>query len=127
MNNEIRNQMNKYLAQLCFQIEIESKKEISFDIQWRFILADSKEDAIFLARELGLVEEQTFFNYQDKQVNWKFIGVPEIIEIPELNHGMEIISNSIEPIDSKEYARFIQLKSQDLALRISKKELTFHL
>lgn len=118
---------NKFLAQLCFQIEVEGKKSVSFDNQWRLILADSKSDAVFLARELGLTEEHTYLNDKNKKVHWKFMGVPEIIEIPELSHGIEIISSLISPEDANDYSNYIKLKSQDLALSISKKELTFHL
>lgn len=121
------NPPHKFLAQICFQIEVEGKKTVSFDNQWRFILADSKSDAIFLARELGLNEEQTFLNENEKKVHWKFMGVPEIIEIPELAHGIEIISQLVSPDDAVDYSNYIKLKSQDLALNISKKELTYHL
>lgn len=118
---------HKFLAQICFQIEVEGKKTVSFDNQWRLILADSKSEAIFLARELGLNEEQIFLNENEKKVHWKFMGVPEIIEIPELAHGVEIISQLVSPEDAKDYSNYIKLKSQDLALDITKKELTYHL
>lgn len=119
--------MNKYLTQLCFQIEIEDKQEISFEMQWRFILAESESDAVFAAREIGLKEEQVFLNGKNKNVHWKFISIAEVIEINEANHGVEIISSQVEPIDSNDYLKFIELKSQDLAFRINKKELTFRL
>ena len=104
--------MNRYLAKLIFNINIDNGKNSSqFDEQTRVIEAQSLEDAFFKARLKGKKEETHFLNKNNKQVNWEFIDVTELYPIDNVNDGEQIHSNTYEREDASSFIDSTRQKS----------------
>jgi len=116
-----------YIAQLYFEIQSQEQNKSQFDCQLRMIQAENEEEAFFLAKEIGLKETTQFVNENGKLVKWNFVGITHIQELDFSENGTQIFSDTIE-IDKKDtFLSYIQTKSKDLAMNISKKELIFSL
>lgn len=116
-----------YIAQLYFKIEIENQKMAQFDCQLRWVKAENEEEAYFIAKEIGLKEENHFVNEQGKLVRWNFVGITQINEMKTEENGSQLFSSTIETDLKDSFLQYIISKSKDLALELSKKELTFSL
>ncbi len=115
--------MNWYLAKLVFSIDIsESTVKAEFDEQFRLIKANSEEEAYYKAKSLGKSLQSSFYNANNKMVNWRFIDASELNLINELSDGVEIYSNTVE---TKEKESFINSVLQK-AMGIQAKNLSFY-
>lgn len=116
-----------YIAQLYFKIDIENQKMAQFDCQLRLVKAENEEEAYFIAKEIGLKEENHFINEHGKLVKWNFAGITQINELKTEESGSQLFSTTIETDLKDSFHQYILAKSKDLALELSKKELTFSL
>jgi hypothetical protein len=100
-----------YLAKLVYKIDRPAQnRPAEFDVQLRLIRADEKDWAIEKATTIGRLEETVVTDTHNRTVEWKFIGVTEIIEIGELEDTSLIYSQSEEPTNETEYK--VSLKSK---------------
>lgn len=112
--------MNWYLAKITFSIH--NKATVAqFDEQFKLLRAESREEAFYKARIIGLDEEMSFLNHQKQMVQWKFIDVEEIHRLDELKDGMDLYSRVHETEDGPAHTRFIRGK----AAGIEKSEAQF--
>lgn len=116
-----------YIAQLYFKIETENQNKSQFDCQLRMIQAENEEEAFFIAKGIGLTESSQFINTNGKLVKWEFVGITSISEFSMNENGTTLFSNTIETDSKDDFSNYIQTKTKDLALEISKKELIFSL
>ena len=114
--------MEKYLAKLIFNINIDNGNDASqFDEQIRIIESDSLEDAFHKARLIGKKEEEIFTDVQNKQISWQFIDVSDVYSINNIKDGDQIYSNTHKTNDTGSFIKFIRQKSME----IQAKNLTF--
>ena len=114
--------MNWFLAKIVFHIICgDGKHTPQFDEQLRLVEADNELQAIHQARLHGENEQVSFFNDRQKLVQWKFIGVSEIQQMPGLIDGAEIYSHIHEADDETEYLEMIRLKNHDLLCEMMKR------
>lgn len=116
-----------YIVQLYFKIETQGQKKSQFDCQLRMIEAENEEEAFFIAKEIGLKESTQFISENGHLVKWEFAGITNIQEMNLSENGSQIFSDTIETEINDTFLNYIQTKTKDLALRISKKELIFSL
>src|SRR5689334_21173617 len=99
--------MRWYLAKIIYRIICgEGDHTAQFDEQLRMIQAETGNQAIEKAIELGEREQETFYNNNQQLVQWKFINVSEIYEVSELIDGAEIYSRIHETDDAFSYLKF---------------------
>ena len=110
--------MNWYITKIVFNIAAETTIN-QFDEQLRLIAAESIEEAFHKARTVGLREEDIFYNDNMKEVKWEFVNVAEIIEISNLEDGIELYYRIHEAEEPKSYIHFIHKKA--IALRKNSK------
>ncbi len=103
--------MKWFIAKMIFRIIVSDEKKSQFDIQWRLILAQSINNAISQAKEIGYSEEEIFSSANNKTVEWKFIDVESIDELPELNNGTLVDSVTHEEKNPDGFIQMIKLKS----------------
>ena len=104
--------MNWYISKIVFKISAENTEHKGqFDEQLRLISADSVEEAFLKARTIGLSEEDSFLNDKMNQVKWEFINVAEVIQLKDLEDGIELYSNIRETEDSRSYVHCIHQKA----------------
>ena len=114
--------MEKYLAKLIFNINIDNGNDASeFDEQIRIIESHSLEDAFYKARLIGKNEEEIFTNAQNKRISWQFIDVSDVYSIDSIKDGDQIYSNTHKTTDTGSFIKFIRQKSME----IQAKSLTF--
>ena len=114
--------MEKYLAKLMFNINIDNGSDASqFDEQVRIIESRSLEDAFYKARVIGKKEEETFTDSQNKLVSWQFIDVSDVYPLEEVKDGEQVFSNTHKIKDTGSFIKFIRQKSME----IQAKNLTF--
>ncbi len=114
--------MEKYLAKLIFNINIDNGNDASqFDEQIRIIASHSLEDAFYKARVIGKKEEETFLDSDNKLVTWQFIDVLEVYPLGEVKDGEQVYSNTHKIKDTGSFIKFIRQKSME----IQAKNLTF--
>ncbi len=107
--------MNWYLTKIVFRIICGAGNHTSqFDEQLRIIQAADLEQACQKARELGMKEQDRFFNTQQQLVQWKFIGIPEIYRLNDLIHGAEFYSRIHEEEYPDQYIDIIYKKAEQL-------------
>ncbi|MCC7402583.1 MAG: DUF4288 domain-containing protein [Chitinophagaceae bacterium] len=95
--------MNWYLAKIIFRILCgDGNHTGQFDVQLRLIRAADKDEAFHKATQTGLKEEETFFNQNQKLVQWKFINIAELYKLSELIDGATLYSR-IEESDHPDY------------------------
>lgn len=104
--------MNRYIAKLVFNINIDNGKNISqFDEQTRIIEAQSLEDAFFKARLKGAKEEDYFLNKNNKEIYWKFIDVTELYPLGNAKDGEQLYSTTYEQEDASSFIDSMRQKS----------------
>jgi hypothetical protein len=113
--------MNWFISKIVFGITAENKQTQQFDEQIRLIQADSTEEAFLKARMIGLAEEDSFLNDDNKQIKWEFINIAELIPLKRLEDGVEVYSRIHEMEEAKSYINFIHQKA--VSLRLNAKPL----
>ena len=114
--------MEKYLAKLIFNINIDNGRDASqFDEQIRIIESRSLEDAFYKARVIGKKEEETFMDSNKQLVSWEFIDVADVYPLEEVKDGGQVFSNTHKINDTGSFIKFIRQKSME----IQAKNLTF--
>ena len=114
--------MEKYLAKLMFNINIDNGNDASqFDEQIRIIESPSLEEAFYKARVIGKKEEEVFTDTQNKQISWQFIDVSDVYALEDVKDGEQIYSNTHKTNDTGSFIKFIRQKS----MQIQAKNLTF--
>lgn len=114
--------MQKYLAKLMFNINIDNGKDATqFDEQLRIIESYSLEDAFYKARVIGKKEEESFMDASNKPVSWQFIDVSDVYALDSVKDGEQVYSNSHKTNDRNSFIKFIRQKSME----IQAKNLTF--
>lgn len=104
-----------YLAKIVYQIMIANGEYApQFEEQLRLIQAENGQEALDKAIALGEKEETVFYNYQDQQVYWKFLDVPELQLIQQLNDGMQLYSHIEEPEFAENYLALMQSKADNI-------------
>ena len=107
--------MNWYLAKIVFQIiSGKGNHTAQFDEQLRLISSCSKADAFYKAQQLGLREEESFFNKNRELVKWKFINVSDIYKLGEMIDGAELYSRIDEKFDGEEYIKTVNNKASGI-------------
>ena len=105
--------MNWYLAKLVYRIICgDGHHTPQFDEQLRLIEATHEEEAFDKARDIGIQEQDTFYNQQRKLVQWKFINVSELHILGGLLDGAELYSR-IQETDNAD--RYIELTNNKAA------------
>lgn len=116
-----------FLARIYFKIENGVTEKEQFDCQLRLIIADSSEEAFYIARAKAIESESDFLNCNGNVVKWKFNGITDLIPIDINNQGEELISTTIETDKEDRFSDYISLKNKEMAFTLSKKELIFSL
>ncbi|WP_317898740.1 DUF4288 domain-containing protein [Aurantibacillus circumpalustris] len=114
--------MEKYLAKLMFNINIDNGSDASqFDEQIRIIESHSLEEAFYKARVIGKKEEEVFTDSSNKQISWQFIDVSDVYSLDVVKDGDQLYSNTHKIKDTGSFIKFIRQKSME----IQAKNLTF--
>ena len=107
--------MNWYLSKIVFQIICgDGEHTAQFDEQLRLISADNKEEAFQKAQNMGMDEEEMFFNQKKQLVQWQFISVSELYQLKELMDGAELYSRIEEKEDAASYIHILQTKAEHI-------------
>lgn len=107
--------MNWYLVKLVFRIICGNGNHTSqFDEQLRIVQAVDIEQACQKAKELGLKEQDMFFNDQQQLVQWQYVGIPEIYRLNNLIDGAELYSRIHEEEYPDQYIDIIYKKAEQL-------------
>jgi len=107
--------MNWYLAKIVFRIICgDGDHTPQFDEQLRLVSATNKENAFYKANNIGMQEEETFFNSKQQLVRWQFINVCEVYRLSELIDGAEMYSRIEERDDAEAYIHVVNKKSKNI-------------
>ncbi|MDX2047572.1 MAG: DUF4288 domain-containing protein [Chitinophagaceae bacterium] len=116
--------MNWYLAKLVFRIICgDENHRPQFDEQLRLISAANEEEAFCKAQSIGEAEQETFYNQQEKLIQWRFINVSELYKISALIDGAELYSRIEEPENAALYAEIVHRKAAHIQLNTTHKIL----
>ena len=108
--------MNWYLAKIIFRIICgDGQHKAQFDEQLRLVAAADKEEAFRKAREMGIKEEESFFNKKEQLVQWKFVNICELYLLNELADGVEIYSRIEEKENADAYMFTINQKAANIS------------
>lgn len=106
--------MNWYLARMIFQIVCgDESRPARFNEQWRLIRADEICWAREKATILGHLDSQQEQNRAEK-IQWKFITVADIFEVPHETDGAHVFSTTEESEDADHYLALITARSKQL-------------
>lgn len=104
-----------YIAKIVYQILISDGKEAAqFEEQLRLIQARNKQEALEKAITIGEQEESLFYNYRDEPVFWKFLDVPELQPVQQLDDGMQLYSHLEQPEYADAYLALVQSKAESV-------------
>lgn len=105
--------MNWYLSKIIFRIVCgDGQHTPQFDEQIRLIQACNEQEAFEKARHIGQQEEQdSFYNQEQKIVQWKFVNVAELYRLSGLLDGAEVYSRIQETDDADSYIEFTHRKA----------------
>ncbi len=107
--------MNWYLSKIVFRIICgDGHHQAQFDEQLRLIRAENEKIAFEKASRIGLREEDSFFNQQEKLVQWKFINVAELYKISDLLDGAELYSKIEETSCAESYIDLVHKKANHI-------------
>ncbi len=107
--------MNWYAAKIVFQIVNDNNPVTAqFDEQVRLIHAVSRELALEIAHQFGMMAQEDFRTKKGSLLEWKFIAVIEIEFIGELEHGVEIHYAIKEPEEKDLYLQRVKEKALNL-------------
>ena len=103
--------MNWYLAKIVFRIICGEGQHIpQFDEQLRLIEAGNEVEAFEKATNIGIREQDQFFNQDRKMVQWKFINIAELYKLSGLLDGAEL------------YSRVQETENADLYIELTNKK-----
>jgi hypothetical protein len=104
-----------YIAKLVYQILVSDGNEAAqFEEQLRLIQAENKQEALDKAMALGEQEESLFYNYRDQPVYWKFLDVPELQSVQQLDDGLQLYSHLEQPEYAEAYLALLQRKAESV-------------
>lgn len=107
--------MNWYLTKIVYQIICgDGNHTAQFDEQLRLIAADNEHEAFNKAKQIGIMEQESFLNDKNNLVKWKFIDVCELYKLSELIDGAEMYSRIQEADDAGSYIEMIRRKADYL-------------
>lgn len=107
--------MNWYLAKMVFRIVCgEGEHMPQFDEQLRLVAAGSKEEAFQKALDMGLREEESFYNSKEQLVRWQFINVSELYKLSDLIDGAELYSRIEEKENAEAYIYTVNQKAENI-------------
>ena len=102
--------MKWYSIKLVYQILTEKGKP-QVDEQLRLIRADDDDWAKEKAYTLGRLGETIFFNPSNDKLQWKFIGVADLVQVDEIEDGVELYSETKELKNIDRYMENIKKRS----------------
>jgi Domain of unknown function (DUF4288) len=112
--------MNWYLAKLVYHIVCgDGNHTAQFDEQLRLIRAENSGDAYARSRDVGLREEDAFYNHNQQLVRWEFIDVAELFRLSDLIDGAELYSKINEADDAEQYIECVHRKAASIRSRES--------
>lgn len=112
--------MSWFLCKIVYQIICgEGAHTPQFDEQLRLIEAVDEATAFAKAQTIGELEQEMFFNQQEKLVQWKFINVSELYRISALIDGAELYSRVQEVENAELYAELIHKKAAHIRENIT--------
>lgn len=104
-----------YIAKIVYQILISDGRDASqFEEQLRLIQANDKAEALSKAIALGEKEESLFYNFRDEPVYWKFLDVPELQPVQQLDDGLQLYSHLEVPEYAESYLALVQHKAESV-------------
>lgn len=104
--------MNWYLAKIVFRIICgDGRHTAQFDEQLRLVSASGREEAYQKARQLGIQEEESFYNHNHQLVQWQFINISELYKLNEMIDGAEMYSRIEERDDADAYIAVVNRKA----------------
>jgi Domain of unknown function (DUF4288) len=116
--------MNWYLTKIIFRIICgDGHHRAQFDEQLRLIQAEDENEAYAKATEIGLREQDEFFNQQRKLVQWKFINIAELYKLSGLLDGAELYSTIQETDSADLYIDLVNKKASHIRLNSTHKFL----
>jgi hypothetical protein len=116
--------MNWYLTKIVFRIVCGDGRHMpQFDEQLRLIHAEDDGEAFEKATEIGLKEQDEFFNQQQKLVQWKFVNVSELYKLSGLLDGAELYSTIQEKDNAELYMDMIHKKADHIRINSTLKFL----
>ena len=87
--------MQSFVASLIFKIHCNHVRSVQYEEQWRLVYAENHEEALDLARQMGVEEEATFPDRLGRLVSWQFVAVKSLDPVP-LTQGALLFSSVIE-------------------------------
>jgi len=116
--------MNWYLSKIIFRIICgDGQHTPQFDEQLRLISAVNEQEAFEKAVMIGQREQDSFYNHEEKLVQWKFINVAELYKLSGLLDGAEVYSRIQETDDPDRYIEFTNRKAAHIRLNSTHKLL----
>ncbi|OYU94474.1 MAG: hypothetical protein CFE21_15820 [Bacteroidetes bacterium B1(2017)] len=113
--------MKKFLAKIVYKIVSGHDADTQqFDEQLVFIDARDYHEAFFKARMLGVKNEDEVNHESGAEIHWKFIDVPFLNEISNMNDGTELYSCISEKERDDSFETFIKARAADLQNYIEK-------
>jgi phage anti-repressor protein len=104
--------MNWYLSKIVYQIICgDGNHTAQFDEQLRLIAAADEHEAFNKAKQIGMMEQESFLNDKNNLVKWKFINVCELYKLSELIDGAELYSRIQEADDADRFIEMIHHKA----------------
>jgi len=107
--------MRWFLVKIVFQIKTgASDRNHQFDESFRLLEANDIADAYNKAVQKGLAEQISFPNIYSEMVDWKFIDVPDVIDLGQLKDGIEIFTQTGEEKYPEEYIGAIRARASEM-------------
>jgi hypothetical protein len=107
--------MKWYLAKIVFQIVCGDGNHVAqFDEQLRLIAANDADEAFEKASQIGISEQDSFYNLRNELVRWKFVNVSELYLLSELIDGAEVYSRISEVDDADAYNTFVHKRAESI-------------
>ncbi len=104
--------MNWYIAKVVFNIVSGAgNHKAQFDEQYRLMKANTLEEALYKAEQVGFNEEELLVNEKQEIVRRDFVGVSELYPINDLRDGMELFSAINEEEDRGSYLEVVKMKA----------------
>lgn len=104
-----------FIAKIVYQILVPNGREgAQFEEQLRLIHAANHLEALGKAMAIGEQEESVFYNYKDQRVHWKFLNVPELRLVHQLDDGLQLYSRLEQPEYADAYMALVQDKAESI-------------
>lgn len=107
--------MKWYLVKVIFRIICgEGTHTAQFDEQLRIVQAEDERTAFTKAQQIGVDEEQSFFNIKQQIVQWKFVNVAELYLLNGFIDGAELYSRIYETDDADTYIELTHERAKNI-------------